>query len=33
MNQLDLPEYPTKDVLRTRLKLAISEGKEGFGFA
>ena len=33
MNQLDLPEYPTKEVLRTRLKLAISEGKEGFGFA
>ena len=33
MNQLDLPEYPTKEILRTRLKLAISEGKEGFGFA
>lgn len=32
MNQLDLPEYPTKEILYTRLKLAVSEGKEGFGF-
>ena len=32
MNQLDLPEYPTKEKLKNRLKLAISEGKEGFGF-
>ena len=32
MNQLDLPEYPSKEKLKSRLKLAISEGKEGFGF-
>jgi HECT-domain (ubiquitin-transferase)/Domain of Unknown Function (DUF913)/Ubiquitin binding region len=32
MNQLDLPEYPSKDILRQRLKLATTEGKEGFGF-
>ena len=32
MNQLDLPEYPTKEKLKNRLKFAISEGKEGFGF-
>lgn len=31
MNQLDLPEYPTKEILYQRLKLACSEGKEGFG--
>jgi E3 ubiquitin-protein ligase HUWE1 len=32
MNQLDLPEYQTKEKLKNRLKIAISEGKEGFGF-
>ncbi|CAG9335559.1 unnamed protein product [Blepharisma stoltei] len=32
MNQLDLPEYPSKEILRSKLKLACSEGKEGFGF-
>ena len=32
MNQLDLPEYPSKEVLYQRLKIAISEGKEGFAF-
>ena len=32
MNQLDLPEYPTREQLRHLLKLAITEGKEGFGF-
>ncbi|OMJ79080.1 hypothetical protein SteCoe_20987 [Stentor coeruleus] len=32
MNQLDLPEYPSKERLKNRLKFAISEGKEGFGF-
>ena len=32
MNQLDLPEYPSIEILRNRLKLATSEGKEGFGF-
>jgi hypothetical protein len=32
-NQLDLPEYNTKEQLKERLLLAIHEGKEGFGFA
>lgn len=32
MNQLDLPEYTTKEMVYSRIKLAISEGKEGFGF-
>ncbi|OMJ87502.1 hypothetical protein SteCoe_10754 [Stentor coeruleus] len=32
MNQLDLPEYPSKEYLKNRLKFAVSEGKEGFGF-
>jgi hypothetical protein len=32
MNQLDLPEYPDKQTLYKRLKFAVSEGKEGFGF-
>lgn len=32
MNQIDLPEYPTKEILRDRIKIAITEGKEGFGF-
>jgi E3 ubiquitin-protein ligase HUWE1 len=31
-NQLDLPEYATKEELRDRLMFAISEGSEGFGF-
>ena len=31
-NQLDLPEYGTKEELRDRLLFAISEGSEGFGF-
>ncbi|ERN14346.1 E3 ubiquitin-protein ligase UPL2 isoform X1 [Amborella trichopoda] len=31
-NQLDLPEYPTKQQLQERLLLAIHEGNEGFGF-
>jgi hypothetical protein len=31
-NQLDLPEYPSKDILIEKLMLAITEGKEGFGF-
>ena len=30
-NQLDLPEYPNKEILKQRLKFAIKEGK-GFGF-
>lgn len=32
-NQLDLPQYNTKEQLRERLLMAIHEGKEGFGFA
>ena len=30
-NQLDLPEYPNKEILKQRLKVALKEGK-GFGF-
>eukprot|EP00890_Picochlorum_soloecismus_P001249 jgi/Picsp_1/2124/NSC_05589-R1_ubiquitin-protein ligase 1 len=32
-NQLDLPEYESKERLRERLFMAIHEGKEGFGLA
>ncbi|EGR34689.1 ubiquitin hect domain family protein, partial [Ichthyophthirius multifiliis] len=32
-NQLDIPEYPLKEILKKKLLLAILEGKEGFGFA
>uniref|UniRef100_A0A1J3I3S5 HECT-type E3 ubiquitin transferase n=2 Tax=Noccaea caerulescens TaxID=107243 RepID=A0A1J3I3S5_NOCCA len=32
-NQLDLPEYPSKEQLQERLLLAIHEASEGFGFA
>ncbi|BFI34167.1 E3 ubiquitin-protein ligase HUWE1 [Marchantia polymorpha subsp. ruderalis] len=31
-NQLDLPEYASKEQLQERLLLAIHEGSEGFGF-
>ena len=31
-NQLDLPEYPNKEILGERLRLAIKEGKNSFGF-
>jgi len=31
-NQLDLPEYPNKEILYERLTLAIREGKNSFGF-
>ncbi|XP_058080803.1 E3 ubiquitin-protein ligase UPL2-like isoform X2 [Magnolia sinica] len=31
-NQLDLPEYPSKQQLQERLILAIHEANEGFGF-
>lgn len=31
-NQLDLPTYPTKEILIEKLTLAITEGREGFGF-
>lgn len=31
-NQLDLPEYSSKECLRSKLIRAIMEGKEGFGF-
>lgn len=33
INQLDLPEYSCEEDLRNKLKLAIREGNEGFGFA
>jgi hypothetical protein len=29
---LDLPEYPSKEILIERINLAIREGKVGFGF-
>jgi E3 ubiquitin-protein ligase HUWE1 len=32
-NQLDLPEYPSEEVMREKLLIAIREGAEGFGFA
>ncbi len=32
-NQLDLPEYHSKEMLYEKLVIAITEGKEGFGFA
>ena len=32
-NQLDLPEYPSLEILEERLNKAIKEGKVGFGFA
>jgi hypothetical protein len=31
-NQLDLPEYASKEQLQERLLLAIHEASEGFGF-
>ncbi|XP_010520834.1 PREDICTED: E3 ubiquitin-protein ligase UPL2-like [Tarenaya hassleriana] len=31
-NQLDMPEYPSKEHLQERLLLAIHEANEGFGF-
>eukprot|EP01015_Nassula_variabilis_P034500 TRINITY_DN8508_c0_g1_i11.p1 TRINITY_DN8508_c0_g1~~TRINITY_DN8508_c0_g1_i11.p1 ORF type:complete len:153 (-),score=36.33 TRINITY_DN8508_c0_g1_i11:175-633(-) len=31
-NQLDLPEYQSKEILYEKLMIAITEGKEGFGF-
>lgn len=31
-NQLDLPNYPTKEMLKERLRVAITWGSEGFGF-
>lgn len=32
-NQLDLPDYPSEEVLREKLLQAVREGHEGFGFA
>jgi len=32
-NQLDLPEYPSKELLKKMLLISITEGKEGFSFA
>jgi E3 ubiquitin-protein ligase HUWE1 len=31
-NQLDLPEYPSEEIMRDKLVLAIRECSEGFGF-
>lgn len=31
-NQIDLPQYSSEEVLRSRLLLALREGAEGFGF-
>ena len=31
-NQLDLPEYPSEEVMKAKLLLAIRECSEGFGF-
>lgn len=31
-NQLDLPEYPSKEKLKDRVLVAVHEGREGFGF-
>ncbi len=31
-NQLDLPEYESKETLQERLLMAIHEGATGFGF-
>lgn len=33
MNQLDLPEYKTKEEMKDKLLQAISWGTTGFGFA
>jgi E3 ubiquitin-protein ligase HUWE1 len=32
-NQLDLPEYPSEEVMKEKLLVSIKEGSEGFGFA
>jgi E3 ubiquitin-protein ligase HUWE1 len=31
-NQLDLPNYGTKEILRQRLGICLAWGSEGFGF-
>jgi E3 ubiquitin-protein ligase HUWE1 len=31
-NQLDLPEYPSKETLKEKLRVVITWGSEGFGF-
>jgi hypothetical protein len=31
-NQLDLPNYPTKEILKEKLRITITWGSEGFGF-
>jgi len=31
-NQLDLPDYPSEEVLQKKLLQAICEAHEGFGF-
>lgn len=32
-NQLDLPDYGSRELLKKKVEIAIMEGKEGFGFA
>jgi hypothetical protein len=32
MNQLDLPDYESKEVLMSKFTTAVTWGKEGFGF-
>ena len=32
LNQLELPEYKSKEQLKRNLKIALELGKEGFGF-
>jgi E3 ubiquitin-protein ligase HUWE1 len=32
-NRLDLPDYPSYEILKSKLLLAINEGSEGFGIA
>jgi E3 ubiquitin-protein ligase HUWE1 len=32
-NQLDLPDYPSEEVLKDKLLIALRHGSEGFGFA
>ena len=31
-NQLDLPNYATKEILKEKLRITITWGSEGFGF-
>ena len=31
-NQLDLPNYPTKEIMKEKLRVVLTWGSEGFGF-